>query len=681
MKKVGLFTAGLLSLVHANDIVNLDTVTVTAQRAEQKSLDQSLSISKKEESEIKMDQVVFQKDLLNSISGVNISQTTSVVGHMTSVRTPITTGPYFLFLQDGIAVQSSGFFNHNALAYTNFESASSVEVLKGAGTALYGSDAVAATFNVQTKEPAKEFETVLRLKGGSDDYYSGYAEISDTIDEKHSYRVGGGYTKNRGWRDHTAYERMEALLRYDYALNEDNLLSFKASANKTDAEQAGTLGSLDDLENNAQSVGNLQDIIDEGYNPKRKFDFARASLEWNNYSFEDVEISTIAYARYTRNRYTATWENNLPSNDARQISLGLMQKNDIEFDGFNIIVGLDSEYTDSDTKYVQEFDYVPSGWGSSVDVGTIYDYDVNYLAIAPYLHSDINLLDNLLLSAGLRYDYNAFDYTNLAGTGEYGNSSYYRPESRTDSFSHLSPKLSLSYKPQESLNLYARYANGFRIPQASRLYSAKVTSDNKFYELDAETSDTFEIGAKKLFEEAYVEAAIYYMSINDTITQYEDANRDRYYKNGGQSIHQGIELSYTQNYGEQVRSKIAYSYSQHNYVNDERYGNNEQASAPNHNANVRLYYLPSYLQNFTLLGEVQYISEYWMDNDNENKYSGYTVGNIKADYEVNEALNVFAKVNNITDEKYAEQASFAYGRERYTPAAPRQFFAGLEYTW
>lgn len=42
---------------------------------------------------------------------------------------------------------------------------------------------------------------------------------------------------------------------------------------------------------------------------------------------------------------------------------------------------------------------------------------------------------------------------------------------------------------------------------------------------------------------------------------------------------------------------------------------------------------------------------------------------------------LFAKVNNIADKVYAESASISFGREKYTPAAPRQYFAGLEYQW
>ena len=673
----------LLSLsVNANDIVTLQTFTVTALRDDEKSLNQALSISKKEQEETQLDQVVFQKDLLNSLSGVNITQTGSVVGHMTSVRTPVTTSPYFLFLQDGIAVQSSGFFNHNALAYTNFESASSVEVLKGAGTALYGSDAVAGTLNIQSKAPSKTLKSSLRFQSGSNDFYRGFAEVSTPINNSQSFRVGAGLTKSRGWREHTAYERFEANGRYDITLDSDNFMKITFNITQTDAEQAGALLSLDELHNSAESVGDIESLIESGEDPRRQFDFGRAALEWNNYSIDVIEISNIVYARYNRNRYTATWENNLPHNDAAQRSVGLLHKDSYESDYFTLIVGFDSEYTRATQLYTQGFDYVPSKYGSKVDAGTIYDYDVDYLAIAPYIHTDITLFKEVHLIAGLRYDYNKFDYTNNTNDGRYGESNYYRPSDRSDDFSHLSPKVSLQYSIMDSFNAYIRYANGFRIPQASRLYSAKVKKSNNIpFTLEPETSNTFEVGTKKGFSHSYIEIALYLMSIDNTITRFRDDAGDEYYDNAGSSVHKGVELSYFQKISGEFNTKLSYTYSLHNFVDDEEFANNILSNAPEHQANMRLFYLPSYLNGFRVMGELEYISEYWMDNENEHSYDGYTVGNIKADYTITPTLELFAKINNVSDEKYAQRATFSYGKEKYTPASPREFFMGLDYTW
>jgi len=132
------------SFSYAEDIT-FDDMTVTATRSERSSLELPASIDIKSANEVEVDKASTQRELLNSIAGVRLTQTGSTVGHTTSIRLPQSTNPYYLFLQDSIPIQSSGFFNHNGLAYTNFSSAGAVEVFKGAGTALYGSDAVGGT--------------------------------------------------------------------------------------------------------------------------------------------------------------------------------------------------------------------------------------------------------------------------------------------------------------------------------------------------------------------------------------------------------------------------------------------------------------------------------------------------------------------------------------------------------
>jgi len=687
MKRMGMMLSLLATnLLAEGQIVTLESVSVTALREEEKVVEQPLSISKKGEKEIELDQVIFQKDLLNSMAGVRVEQTTSVIGHKTSIRMPSTTGPYYLFLQDGIPVQSSGFFNHNGLAYTTYSTATSAEVLKGAGTALYGSDAVAAVVNVQSaKAPSEEYEGRVRATGGSDGFMSGLVESSDTIDEKQSYRANVGYSRSDGWREHTSYDRVEANMRYDYLLDDDNAFKVMLSGTKTDAEQADSFedyAKIEDGSTDASDDPNYYTAL-ETTDVRRKFDYARLSVAWDNYSFKDLEISMTPYIRYNRNQYVATWEKNLPSNDSQQVSLGLLQKNTYEQPWGRIVFGFDTEYTNADQEYNQDFDLDIAGkWGKpdvNYTAGPIYDYSVAYFAIAPYIHSDMALLENLVLSAGLRFDYNRFDYTNNLSVGTDPSGIYYRPADRTDDFNHLSPKLSLSYHPFEKFTLYARYANGFRIPQASRLYSQKANTQDVI--LDPETTNTFEVGLKKEFAKSYFELSTYYMTIDDTITRYtDDATSQNYYENGESTIHKGVEVTAYAQMFDDWGAKLAYSYSQHNYDNDKIYGDNEMAEAPNHTANARLIYTPSYLHGLSMMAEWVYVGTYWMDNANTKEYDGYSLGNLKADYRMNDTVSFFGKVTNITDERYASSASLGWG-ESYTPGDPRQFYGGLELRW
>lgn len=691
--KISLITAICVASSFA-EVIDLEPVSVTGTKSEEKVIDQALSIATKGESEVKLDQVILQKDLLNSIAGVQIEQTGSVIGHTTAIRMPENKSSYYLFMQDGIPVQSSGFFNHNGLAYTTFQSATSVEVLKGAGTALYGSDAVAAVINVESlKKPSKEQEITLKAMGGSYGYGSGSVEMSDTIDEESSYRANVGYMHSDGWREHTTTDRIEANLRYDQAINDENELKVIFNTSKTDAEQADGFSDYALIESGSDLASDDSAYYDalDATDIKRKFDYARLSAEWSNYSYENLEISLTPYVRYNRNRYVATWQDNYPSNDNKIMTAGLMEKNTYDASWGRLITGFDTEYTKSSLNYNQDFDIDVTdfrGNTTSYTVGQIYDYDVDYLAVAPYIHGEYDITEALMLTAGLRYDYNSFDYTNnLAGDSTDSSGVYFRPADRTDSFSHLSPKLSLQYKANESMNVYARYANGFRIPQASTLYSMKANYTQA--DLDPEISDTFEIGIKKLFaEKSFIELALYYMTVDDTIVRYETAPGSRVYynDNGGETTHQGIEATVDTQITNDWATHLAYSFSKHNYVDDPAYGDNEIANAPNHKANARLIYTPSRVNGLRIMAEWQYIGSYWMNDDHEStsrktaKYGGYSIGNLKADYRYNKNISIFGKINNISDEKYAVSASSKYS-DSFSPGDPRQFYAGLEYRW
>jgi len=680
-QKLLIYMLGFSSITAMADVINLEQISVTGLREEEKISQQALSISKKSTSEIELDQVIYQKDLLNSISGVRIEQTGSAIGHTTSIRMPSGTGPYYLFLQDGIPAQSSGFFNHNGLAYTTYNTSSSVEVLKGSGTALYGSDAVGGIVNVQSaSRPSKYLERKFKLMGGSDGFVSGFAEVSNTIDSSKSYRVNSSYSKGDGWRDHSEFKRFEGNIRYDYIISDENFVKTIFNTSFTNAQQADSFNNYSNISSGSSAASddakyftalNSTDI-------RRKFDYVKLSSEWSNYSYDNLEITTTPYIRYNRNRYVATWQSNLPSNDNDIFTIGLLQKNDLEKDWGNIIFGFDTEYTDSSLNYDQTFD--TSSRGKNYVTGALYDYDVKYLAFAPYLNVDWNTNEKLKLTFGARYDYNHYDYTNNLTTGTDASGVYYRPDDRKDSFNHFSPKFSLLYKATKELNLFARYSNGFRIPQATRLYSMK--SGYKEASLSPETTDSYEIGIKKEYSKrGYAELIAYYMSIDDTITSQRVKAGDDFYYNGGKSIHKGIELTLLGNLSNEISTKIAYSYSKHSYSNDANFNDDEMASAPNHTANIRLFYTPKAVNNLTVMGEYIYLGSYWMDDLHTMEYDGYKIANIKINYKASKNFSILGKVTNIADKQYATRATYGYGREDYTPGDPRQFYVGLEYKW
>ncbi|MFA9239252.1 MAG: TonB-dependent receptor [Candidatus Paceibacteria bacterium] len=678
MTKKLILSLSVCTYLSSNDsIIELNQISVTQTKQEEQNLTIANSISKKDKNEIDLDQATTQKELLNSLSGVRIEQTSSGIGHTTAIRMPNGTNGYYLFMQDGIAVQSSGFFNHNGLAYTSFENADNVEVLKGAGSALYGSDAVAATINVNSLEkPSKQLEREVKTTAGSFGFYSAKAEMSDTIDEKSAYRANVSYSTEDGYREHTSYDRVEANLRYDYKYNDENILKTIFNYTKTDAEQADSFSDYSYITDASKKASDKASFYTALNNTdiRREFDFARLSVDWANYSNDNLEIVLTPYIRFNENKYVATWEKNLPSNDTKIYTFGFLQRNTLDTNYGEVIFGFDTEYTDSSLVYNQDFTTTASG--KTYPKGPIYDYDVVYTAIAPYINNKWEITDKLDFDLGVRFDYNKFDYKNNLSSGVDASGVYYRPNDKEDSFTHFSPKASLTYKLDETTTLYTRYANGFTIPSATKLYSMKAGYSE--VELDPEISNTYEVGYKKEFEKAYVESNVYFMNIEDTITSKKDSDGNTYYLNGGKSDHKGIELTLFSNLTEDISSKIAYSYSKHNFVDDVNYKDNEMAEAPNHTGNFRLFYNPYFMKKLTLMGEIQYVGDYYMNNENTKKYTGYEIGNVKGTYNLSKSLSIFGKVTNITDKKYATSASSGWS-DSYTSGNPRAYYAGLNY--
>ena len=93
----------------------------------------------------------------------------------------------------------------------------------------------------------------------------------------------------------------------------------------------------------------------------RKFDFARLSTDWSNYSNDNLEIVVTPYIRFNENRYVTTWEKNLPSNDNKIYTAGLQQRNTLDTSYGEVIFGFDTEYTESSQITNQDFDITANG--------------------------------------------------------------------------------------------------------------------------------------------------------------------------------------------------------------------------------------------------------------------------------------------------------------------------------
>jgi len=124
----------------------IEEVTVTATRSEQLRVETPATVDIVSREALDASKPGHPGEILGRVPGVWVS-VTGGEGHMTAIRQPLTTSPVYLYLEDGVPTRSTGFFNHNALYEINVPAAEAVEVTKGPGSALYGSDAIGGVVN------------------------------------------------------------------------------------------------------------------------------------------------------------------------------------------------------------------------------------------------------------------------------------------------------------------------------------------------------------------------------------------------------------------------------------------------------------------------------------------------------------------------------------------------------
>ena len=138
----------------ANSSTANDTVVISGSRSASKLSETAASIGLVTRAQWDEEKPKSVGDIINRIPGVFWNDLGNEQ-HSMSIRQPISTNAVYQYLEDGIPIRPLGVFNHNALNENNMNAASGVEVVKGAASSLYGSNAVGGAVNFLTQRASK----------------------------------------------------------------------------------------------------------------------------------------------------------------------------------------------------------------------------------------------------------------------------------------------------------------------------------------------------------------------------------------------------------------------------------------------------------------------------------------------------------------------------------------------
>ncbi|MDF2182396.1 TonB-dependent receptor [Neptuniibacter sp. CAU 1671] len=675
-----------ISTVYAEEL--MPVMIVTASRDDELNTEVPVSIGVVSQQQLSMDQGAHIQDSTRQMAGVTINQISGSSSHNTGIRMPLNYDGYYLFLQDNVPLQSAAFFNHNGLRWSSFNtSASQIEVLKGAGSTLYGSGAVAATVNIISEEPGFRPEGKLYLQAGENDAVQTRLSYTDAISDDQSLLIATSYLQDNGWRDHTARDRKELLLKHLWLLDDRNEIKTQFQTSRSNDEMATSL-SADDYRTDPTLSGLGDQVL--AIDPIRESDFARLSVEWTHFYSDRLELSLIPYWRYNTNDYVATWNSYTPQAESTVHSLGLLAKATYSHDnGSETLFGIDLERSDADFSSLQPFTVTISGWSGSTTYPEGFSYQdqsVRYSNLSPYMQHNYRYSDQLMLQAGIRYDHNRYRLDNhLVETDDDGFGNRQLAD-RTDSFNSLNPKLGFTYQLDQQQGIYGRLAQANRLPTASTLYNLKSGDSGSLVGgVEEETSTTLELGYRLQHSRGYLTLAVYRIDIDDAIVLARDGNDDTYRTNAGRVQHTGIEIETRYKLSPDWSAQLAFSHSRHafdDYINNTvDYSGNELMLGPNNKGSASLLWHPTDNPKLNLELQLDYFGNYWMDDANSRRADGYTVAHLKTRYQLTPDLQLLTRIENLFDRDYAYQSELSWGREMFYPGAPLTVSAALEYRW
>ena len=678
----------------------LDVITVTSTKEKTTLREAPASIGVISEEAIRLTGPTHPQQLLGQVPGVAVGVTNGE-GHNMAIRQPFSTNPVYLYLEDGIPTRATGFFNHNALYEVNIPQAAAVEVIRGPGSALYGSDAIAGTVNIITRGPEKTNGANTSVELGSFGWERVLADGTFGASPDGGLRVSVNRSHTDGWRDTTGYDRTSANFRWDNVFDNNTVVKTILGYTHID-QQTGANSALtrSDFENNP-----TKNNFSIAY---RKVEALRLSTEVTHYRGDDV-FTITPYARYNKMDLNGSY--NLSSDprieNTSVTSLGILTKWRKDLAGAwkpRLIMGFDAERSPG-SRTEDALSLTKTGTGASTNytgytVGArTYDYNVVFQSESLYSHLQLQPTDKTSLTFGLRYDHISYDLDNhLASTVQVGTKYYGQNPDTQTSFNRISPKLGWTHLLDARTSLYASHNYGFRVPSESQLFRAGSDSSTTNASAKALLALSLKpIRAKQSeFGIRGTTASLDYDIVAYRLEKYDDlvSQKDLVTNvttsvNAGKTQHQGIEFALGGNIDKAWRLDSAISFASHKYVDwvvtgstNANYSGNTMEAAPKTIANTRLTWRPN-AQNTAQL-EWIYLGSYWLEASNHpayGKYEGHQVFNLRVSHALNKDVSLFGRVMNLTDKRYADSASVSSSTPVFSPALPRAAYAGVDVRW
>ena len=685
----------------------LENVFVTANRTATLRKETPVAISKITAKTINETKATAVYEIINKTPGV-LMVNLGNEQHMMSIRQPMTTNAYYLYLEDGLPIRPMGIFNHNALLEINQYNLQSIEVVKGPVSSLYGPEAVGGTINLISLKPPVDPEFKFGIQADNYGYRRFQAAGGATIGKVGFHIAGISSLQENGWMTYSDYNKDNLNARIDYNISPSTRLISNTMYGKYYSDMSGSV--------NEEAFNNrtYKSTTDFTY---RKSDALRTRLtlehDWNDNSSSYI----TGYLRDNKlgqnPSYGIKWSPTVNPTTAKG------EVNSNNFKSYGAIGQHTQKFDFLHTKIVAGalYDYSPvTYWSYVIDLkanlnpgeagkqtvdsyeiiaehpdSKLADYSADIFNTAGYTQVSFNPIEKLVITLGGRYDNMKVNYENTLDNS-----------SGSKVYDKATFKVGANYNPVEFAGFYGNYSQGFAPPGITSIFRTKPGTGGTtgvpadfYYNLEPATFDNYEIGGWFSFLENKLnfDYALYYMEGRNELLNIKLADNSTDYRSAGETRHKGLEFGASYKPSKQFNIRFGGTYAQHTYIDFklsdkpsdpvQNLNGKEMPAAPKWSGNSEVSYYPNWLPNLRTSIEWQHVGSYYQDQINTVKYDGYNLFNARIGYQWKK-IEIFGNVMNLTDKLYAYNVSRANttgAQPTYTAAAPRTFVFGIQYNF
>jgi vitamin B12 transporter len=463
-------------------------------------------------------------EILNQQVGITINGANNNPGTNQSLYIRGAHAANTLILVDGVPVyDASGETNQFDISNFSLYNIEKIEILKGAQSTLYGSDAVAGVVNIITKKSGdKPLDVTAMLSAGSYNTYKGSVAVSGTTNDQ-NYFVSYNRIDSKGFSsayDSTGKNNFEKdgfsqdVLRGSYGFKpfKNAELGFygRYSINNADIDA----GAFADDADYSFAAKNLQAGTFLNYTlPKSRIRF---NYNYNRYQrdYTDDSASVGSFAKFQKGEYIGK------SHFAEIYNNWKMNKK------IELLTGIDYRHNATDQEYL-----AISSFGAFQSLPLSAD-TIKTNQISAYASMNVKFENGFNTELGGRWNHHSI----------YGNNFTY--------------SFNPSYLIKNTFKIFANLSSGFRVPSLYQLYSEFGNKD-----LTPEKATSIEGGLQLLQEKMSARLVLFYRNVKDVFIFYTNpVNFNSFYINEDRQKDNGAEAEISWHISEKLHASANYTY-------------------------------------------------------------------------------------------------------------------------